>query len=63
MLNLLCGYGQCGKSVGKGWKKCRKEYCEKGVENMWKTITWENCEKNIVEKYVEKNSMGKCEKQ
>jgi hypothetical protein len=65
--------------VRKVWKICGKEYCEKSVENMWKTITWENCgkfvkkivwknmwkicEKNSVEKYVEKNSVGKCGKQ
>jgi hypothetical protein len=55
---------KCGKAVKKiVWKKCGKEYSKKSVEKMWKTITWE---KNRVEKYVEKNSVGKvwksCEK-
>ncbi len=53
MLNLLCGYGQCGENVkknyvgklwktitwGKVWKNCEKN----SVGKMWKTITWENC--------------------
>ncbi len=57
------GKEYCEKSVEK---QCGKQYCEKSVKNMWKTITWENCgklwkncEKTSVEKYVEKNSMGK----
>ncbi len=55
MLNLLCGYGQCGENVeknyvgklwktitwGKVWKNCEKN----SVGKMWKTITWENCGK------------------
>ncbi len=61
MLNLLCGYGQCGKSVGAGgknveknnvkklWKNCGKEQRGKSVE---KNNAWENVE-NIQKKCEE----------